>query len=61
MAEQVENAMTVDWWWEEAEYGVPLNKRRKEEDREEEEADRLRSGRYNLSASHSCRDASFKE
>ena len=22
MAEQIENAMTVDWWWEEEEYGA---------------------------------------
>lgn len=23
MPEQVENAMVVNWWWDEIEYGVP--------------------------------------
>lgn len=37
----IENAMVVDWWWGEAEYGVPLeNHEESEEESEEEYNDR---------------------
>ncbi len=54
MAEQIENAMTVDWWWEEEEYGVPLSKRKKRNNREEQESGRLWPDRYDRPDSHSC-------
>ncbi len=28
----VENAMVVDWWWGESEYGVPLENHEESED-----------------------------
>lgn len=34
----IENAMVVDWWWGEAEYGVALENH--EDESEEEENDR---------------------
>ena len=34
----VENAMVVDWWWGESEYGVPL--RNHDEEMEDEDDDR---------------------
>lgn len=38
MAEQIENAMTVDWWWEEEEYGIPLSKKKKGDNTGEQES-----------------------
>ncbi|MDE5965859.1 MAG: hypothetical protein K2G89_03410 [Lachnospiraceae bacterium] len=31
MTDQIENAMVVNWWWDESEYGVPSKARMKRE------------------------------
>ncbi len=37
---EVENPMTVDWWWDEQEYRVPSRARMKRERQAYEEAER---------------------
>lgn len=60
MAEQIENAMIVDWWWEEEEYGLPLSKRRRGNNAEEQESGQLWTDKHYLPDSHSCNASSFK-
>ena len=38
--EQVENILTIDWWWDEQEYRVPSNARMERERKAYEEAER---------------------
>ena len=49
MPDQIENSMTVDWWWDEQEYRVPSRARMKRERQAYEEAERdgFGSGKYN--------------